>query len=43
MIKELLKDGTLETNLVKSLHRNLQMLEVFAGFTCSLKEVNSCL
>lgn len=41
--KDLLKDGVLETNLVKSLHRNLQMMEVYVGFTCSLKEVNSYL
>ena len=42
-MNDLLKQGTLETNLVKSLHRNLSLLEVFGGFTCPTRDVNSYL
>lgn len=42
-MKDLLLGGTLETNLVKSLHRNHSLIEVFGGFTCLQRDVNTYL
>jgi len=43
LVKDLLLGGTLETNLVKSLHRNHSLIEVFGGFTCPQRDVNTYL